>query len=225
MQPSSRTSVTSRKRKGASDAPAQSSHCVLLSGGHQCPSALVQLWRDGAHVDVQLLAGGRLFGAHKVVVSAGSFYIRARFGEEWADSQSEMSLDQSVEVFDPQRGMWEVGPPLATARSACGSAVFDDKLYAVGGHHGSSRLSSVEVFDPQRGMWEAGPPLATARSSFGLGELDDELYVMGGSNGISSRLSSVEVFDPERGMWEAGPPLAVARSAFGFAVFDAMQVA
>ena len=49
---------------------------ITLDGGEPCPSKLVKLWREGAHVDLQLSVGGRRFGAHKIVVSAGSLYIR-----------------------------------------------------------------------------------------------------------------------------------------------------
>ena len=49
--------------------------------------------REGAHVDLQLSAGGRRFGAHKIVLSAGSLYLRTRLCGEWADGSSEMALD------------------------------------------------------------------------------------------------------------------------------------
>ena len=51
---------------------------------------------------------------------------------------------------------------MAEAREAHGVAVFDGKLYAVGGcNHGA--LSSVERYDPAVGAWEAVAPMAAAR--------------------------------------------------------------
>ena len=130
---------------------------------------------------------------------------------------------RSVEVFDPQRGMWEAGPQLATTRCDFGLAELDGKLYAVGGNEadyfGRFPLISVEVFDPQRGVWEAGPRLIRRRASFGMAVLDGKLYVVGGDIGTGDFGSpSVEVFDPQHGMWEVGPPLTTGRDYFGLAM-------
>ena len=87
----------SRKRaRGASSAAAPAPTPTLLTLADPalaCPAALVGLWREGAHVDLHLSAGGRRFGVHRIVAAAGSLYMRARLGGEWADSRTDPSLD------------------------------------------------------------------------------------------------------------------------------------
>jgi N-acetylneuraminic acid mutarotase len=53
----------------------------------------------------------------------------------------------TVEVFDPQTGVWSNGPPLANGRNQ-GGAVFlpnEGNIYAVGGRNGLNSMNGVEV--------------------------------------------------------------------------------
>jgi N-acetylneuraminic acid mutarotase len=42
---------------------------------------------------------------------------------------------------------------MSTARSCSAAAVFDGKLYVMGGHDGKNWLSSVEQYDPAKNEW------------------------------------------------------------------------
>jgi kelch-like protein 17 (actinfilin)/kelch-like protein 20 len=67
------------------------------------------------------------------------------------DGQNRLS---SVERYDPATNAWEAVAPMSTARRDLATAVFDGKLYVMGGHDGQRRLlSSVERYDPARNEW------------------------------------------------------------------------
>ena len=55
---------------------------------------------------------------------------------------------ESVEVFDPQSGVWKMVENMSKRRCGVGVAVLNDLLYAVGGHDGTSYLNSIERSGP-----------------------------------------------------------------------------
>jgi len=82
------------------------------------------------------------------------------------DGQNRLS---SVERYDPATNAWEAVAPMSTARSYSAAAVFDGKLYVMGGFDGQRRLlSSVERYDPARNEWVsmASMALNTGTNSF-----------------------------------------------------------
>ena len=82
----------------------------------------------------------------------------------------------SVERYDPAANAWEAVAPMATARVALGVAVFEGKLYAVGGmsediedeageeEEVETPANTVERFDPASNAWEVVAPMATGRA-------------------------------------------------------------
>ena len=58
-----------------------------------------------------------------------------------------------MELYDPATNTWEAVAPMSTKRMLLGAASIDGKLYAVGGHDGSARLTtwSATIQRPTRG--------------------------------------------------------------------------
>ena len=52
-----------------------------------------------------------------------------------------------------------------------GTAIIDGKMYAVGGHSGSTYLNSVQCYDPYTDTWTKEHSMSTCRCSFGLAAL------------------------------------------------------
>ena len=59
-----------------------------------------------------------------------------------------LSIFESVEVYDPNKGSWTEVVPMLSKRCRLGVATLGGKIYACGGYDGSAFLKSVEVFDP-----------------------------------------------------------------------------
>lgn len=72
---------------------------VTIGGGQPCPSRLVELWRQGDFCDVEVIAeGGQRFRAHRVVLAAGSDYMRALFAIGMSDSTGPVELPEVPEA-------------------------------------------------------------------------------------------------------------------------------
>ena len=91
------------------------------------------------------------------------------------------------------------------------TTVFDGKIFALGGHDGSSRLKTVEMYDPSSNMWTEMPSMKQRRSDFGATVHDGKLFAVGGFDG-QNVLSSVEYFCPIEGDWIESSPLITPRS-------------
>ena len=56
-------------------------------------------------------------------------------------------LKYSVDIYDPIKSEWSLGPQMEARRSTLGAAVLNGRLYAVGGFDGSTGLNTAEVFN------------------------------------------------------------------------------
>lgn len=63
-------------------------------------------------------------------------------------------------------------------------AVFNGKLYVVGGSDGTHSLSSTEIFDSETQTWMVGPSMTTPRANVGVAVVGDRLYAVGGFSGM-----------------------------------------
>lgn len=104
--------------------------------------------------------------------------------------------------FDPETMSWESLPLMTSARYYPGVAVFQGRVYAVGGlDHLWAPLDTAERYDPVKNRWEAIAPMSTARWSLGVAVLDEYLYAIGGSDNRESYSNSVEVYDAATNTW------------------------
>lgn len=80
-----------------------------------------------------------------------------------------MSLNLATfECYDPRADRWERMPDAPTARGGVGAAVWDRRVYFVGGEQPSGTFREVEIFDLRTGAWTRGPDLPTARHGLGV---------------------------------------------------------
>uniref|UniRef100_A0A1A9ZM69 Kelch-like protein diablo n=1 Tax=Glossina pallidipes TaxID=7398 RepID=A0A1A9ZM69_GLOPL len=78
-------------------------------------------------------------------------------------------------------------------RCIAGLAVLNDKVYAVGGFNGLSRMRTVDVLDPATDEWSTSNSMLVRRSTLGVAVLNGCIYTIG--------LSSAEMFDPKNELW------------------------
>lgn len=99
----------------------------------------------------------------------------------------------SMEYFDARKNQWSL---VLNSQPACkrlqfGVAVFDSRIYVVGGRNGLRTLNTVHCYDPVSNVWEAIFPMCSYRHGVGVGIVSGPLYAVGGHDGWSY-LSSVE---------------------------------
>ncbi|CAD6197420.1 unnamed protein product [Caenorhabditis auriculariae] len=122
----------------------------------------------------------------------------------------------SVEVYDPDKNVWEDGPDMIKQRSASGVAVLEGYIYVLGGHDGMTIFNSVERFDPETQKWEMMPSMTTKRCRLGATAYNGKIYACGGYDG-SSFLKSAECFDVKTMRWTPVTPMNICRSRVSLA--------
>ncbi len=135
----------------------------------------------------------------------------------------------ALEVFDPQRGVWETRSAMPVALSAYSLVEFEGKLYIFGGWDGDKYSDIALSYDPQTDTWIELSPLPTPRGYAGGVEAGGTLYVIGGYDGTNAlRVSEVYVPQLENGVdnpWRQLSPLPDPRYGYGIAnVADIIHV-
>jgi len=147
-------------------------------------------------------AGESLPGAvhsSAVAVSDGKiFVLGGRKGTGTSGSGSER-----VFVFDPAEGSWSVVQPMAKARTGARAAVFQGRIYVVGGAFSDDALSSIEIYDPSSGSWSPAPPMSSPRTAHVVAVVGEELLIFGGASSSSPAapgvLSEIETIQLGKG--------------------------
>ncbi|KRX89002.1 Influenza virus NS1A-binding -like protein [Trichinella pseudospiralis] len=93
-------------------------------------------------------------------------------------------------------------------RAEAGCAVYNGKIYVIGGCDGWEKLNTVEVYDPTSNKWTMIAPMTTPRRACGAA-----LFVVGGCDGIGI-LDSVEFIDleDENSVWNTGQSMRTPRA-------------
>jgi N-acetylneuraminic acid mutarotase len=121
------------------------------------------------------------------------------------------------EEYDPTLDVWVSKEPMPTARADFGIAVYQNKIYCIGGYSPYHDTGANEVYNPAMNSWEAKVPLPTARWSAAANVVNGKIYVIGGrtTNDTSLFLNITEVYNPETDSWETktASPLPVVTPA------------
>ena len=94
-------------------------------------------------------------------------------------------IDDLVEKYNPQTGVWTVMPSMPTARYGAGAAVLGGKIYVAGGSVADddgfdTPTSVVEVFDPTTQSWTTSSPMIEGRMFCHMSAVLGCLYATGG---------------------------------------------
>jgi N-acetylneuraminic acid mutarotase len=133
------------------------------------------------------------------------------------------------EEYDPATETWETKEPMPTPRMNFGIAVYNNKIYCIGGEEISkddskAPLTNVnEVYDPTTDTWETKESMPTPRSDLRANVVNGKIYLIGGYDpnvhfepGASTHN---EVYDPATDSWSTKKPLPAPTSNYASAVF------
>jgi hypothetical protein len=122
----------------------------------------------------------------------------------------------------PEFEGWSMGPTMPLPRSEHAVALFQNKVWVLGGYP-PGRLPSdlVQVYDPATVRWTLGPRLPQPMHHIMTAVVGGKLYVIGGElEGASTGkpevfVATTYVHDPAVGGWTASAPMPTARSGGG----------
>jgi N-acetylneuraminic acid mutarotase len=133
--------------------------------------------------------------------------------------QADGSATNVLEVYDPQRDIWQEKSPLPIPIYGYALASFEGRIYLFGGTDGSQYLNSVYIYDPTQDTWQQVSPMPTARAYSGAAEAGGKIYVIGGWDGEKA-VDVNEVYVPDQDQsgdqpWATEGALPEPQYAFG----------
>jgi N-acetylneuraminic acid mutarotase len=103
------------------------------------------------------------------------------------------------EEYDPTSDTWTFRKPMPTARALLGVAVYQNKIYCIGGYYGEYfNTGANEVYDPATDTWETRAPMPSFETSATANVVNGKIYVM------SANLN--QAYDPETDSWKTKTP-------------------
>jgi N-acetylneuraminic acid mutarotase len=116
-----------------------------------------------------------------------------------------------TEEYDPATDSWIHRESMPTPRILFATAVYQNKIYCIGGKTSSSVTGVTEVYDPATDMWENKTSMPTARDGLTANIVNGKIYLIGGY----PKRTINEVYDPATDSWTAKTP-APTPLTFGF---------
>lgn len=129
------------------------------------------------------------------------------------------------EQYDPTTNKWSSKASMPTPRSNFAIAVYENKIYCIGGTTNGGYTAVNEVYDPLTNTWETKTSMLTTRGSLQANVVDNKIYLIGGftsdnSSFGASTLSVNEVYDPVTDTWTQKVSSPFAIYGYASAVID-----
>lgn len=145
--------------------------------------------------------------------------IYAIGGEDYAAGGGQKDI---VEVYDIANDKWiEDGSPMPLALDHLASAVYDGKIYVVGGFlEKKVPTDKLFIYDPKKNEWREGKSLPSPRAALTAEFINGMLYAVGGVNSSLVPVDTNYVYDPKTNTWTTKAPMPTARHHLASAVVD-----
>ena len=132
-----------------------------------------------------------------VAVVNGKIYAIGGSNDGPRGGPSGPTLLNVTEEYDPVANTWTTKAPMPTARHSFGIAVFQNKIFCIGGSTNGPELAVNEAYDPATDAWETKTPMPTARAALSANTVNDKIYLMGGYPANTTN----EAYDPSTDSW------------------------
>jgi N-acetylneuraminic acid mutarotase len=135
----------------------------------------------------------------------------------------------STEAYNPATDTWTEKASMSTSRGDFGTAVYQNKIYCIGGKtlwKIDVNVTNVnEVYDTERDSWETKTPMPTGRYGIEANVVDGKIYLIGGwiqseSSSNIEKSNRVDIYDPVTDTWDTGSTIPTAVSGYASAVMD-----
>jgi N-acetylneuraminic acid mutarotase len=132
-----------------------------------------------------------------VAVVNGKIYVIGGSNNGPSGGPSGPTLLNVTEEYDSVANTWTAKAQMPTARHSFGIAVYQNKIYCIGGSTNGPRLAVNEVYDPATDTWETKTSMPTARGALSANAVNGKIYLMGGDPANTTN----EAYDPSTDSW------------------------
>ncbi len=150
-------------------------------------------------------------------VANGVVYAVGGTHYEMISGKSTQAPTNSNEAYDPVTDTWTAKAPMQTPLTSFGIAVYQNKIYCIGG-------TTNEVYDTRKDTWQLMSPMPNLRTALQANVVDGKIYLIGGVIAMTSgpeQFSTLnEVYDPATDTWNAKAPLPLAVANYASAVVN-----
>jgi DNA-binding CsgD family transcriptional regulator len=115
---------------------------------------------------------------------------------------------------------WKRLASLPAGRSGLAVAVYENRIYAIGGETSQGVTGSIEIYDPVTNSWQNKSPMPFAVTDINAAVIGGKIYVPGGRQASGKVTNILEIYDPRKDLWEEGASLPVAMSAYALVAFE-----
>lgn len=127
-----------------------------------------------------------------------------------------LSYANITEEYDPATDMWAFKESMPTPRGHFGIAVYQNKIYCIGGFNNNGDTEVNEAYDPATDTWETKASMPAPRSSITAHTVNGKIYVISAPYNSSSNY----VYDPATDTWNTKAPPPYEITSYASAVFD-----
>ena len=106
-----------------------------------------------------------------------------------------------VEIYDPNRQEWSVGPPMIYPRVFCAAAAYGGKIFVFGGRNSNNLVQSIEMYDPAAGFWVTVGNMMPRREGLTATTRGDSIFVIAGKM-MMNYSNHTSIFDPVNMTWQ-----------------------
>ncbi len=126
------------------------------------------------------------------------------------------------EEYDPATNTWNTKKPMPTPRAYFATAVYENRVYCIGGFTGWSTTSAAaenatpvnEVYDPVEDSWTSMSPMPIAAAKLKANVVNDKIYLLGGNANPALN----QAYDPKTDSWTIAATIPDTSFLFGSAV-------
>lgn len=142
----------------------------------------------------------------------GTLYVVG--GMDYAQTGGPAVFESTTYAYHPGSDTWSQVADLPQALAFSDSAVFDGRLYVIGGRTAAGSSSSVYSYDPADDTWTAIADYPVPVDSGGCGGIVGGIVCAGGaetqSNGSESLSASTYLYHPDSNTWTHGADMPYA---------------
>jgi Kelch motif len=124
------------------------------------------------------------------------------------------------EEYDPDADDWITRASMPTPRILFAVAVYQNRIYCIGGKTSTGLTRANEVYDPVTDTWEEKAAMPTARGLLTAGVVNGKIYLIGGEPDGTLN----QVYDPATDSWDTKASKPIAAGSVSVVIDDKIYV-